>query len=141
MVTQEAMTLACPDSSDAKMPSHAMLRNSLFMPISSAIAAMMSLVNQFYSKGSITKGEMSVLIRLLNPVAPHITEEINALSGCVSGELLHAEWPKCDESKLIKSTVEIAMQINGKIRGRIEIPAGLTVYRVKNLREAIEMAL
>ena len=96
------------------------------MKYNTAIAAMMSLVNQFYSKGSITKGEMSVLIRLLNPVAPHITEEINALSGCVSGELLHAEWPKCDESKLVKSTVEIAMQVNGKIRGKINVPADLT---------------
>ena len=96
------------------------------MKFNTAIAAMMSLVNQFYAKGSITKGEMSVLIRLLNPVAPHITEEINALTGCVPGELLHAEWPKCDESKLVKATVEIAVQLNGKIRGKLNVPSDLT---------------
>ena len=96
------------------------------MKFNTAIAAMMSLVNQFYAKGSITKGEMSVLIRLLNPVAPHITEEINALTGCVPGELLHAEWPKCDESKLVKAMVEIAVQLNGKIRGKLNVPSDLT---------------
>ena len=96
------------------------------MKFNTAIAAMMSLVNQFYAKGCITKGEMSVLIRLLNPVAPHITEEINALTGCVPGELLHAEWPKCDESKLVKATVEIAVQLNGKIRGKLNVPSDLT---------------
>ena len=96
------------------------------MKFNTAIAAMMSLVNQFYSKGSITKGEMGVLIRLLNPVAPHITEEINALTGCVNGELLHAEWPKYDESKLVKATVEIALQVNGKIRGKLNVPSDLT---------------
>ena len=96
------------------------------MKYNTAIAAMMTLVNAFYSKGSITRGELSVLIRLLNPVAPHITEEINALNGCVSGELLHASWPKYDESKLVQSTVEIAMQMNGKVRGRLNVPADLT---------------
>ena len=96
------------------------------MKFNTGIAAMMTLVNGFYSKGSITKGELSVLIRLLNPVAPHITEEINSLNSCVPGELLHAQWPVCDESKLVKSTVEIAMQVNGKVRGRINVPADLT---------------
>ncbi len=96
------------------------------MKFNTAIAAMMSLVNQFYAKGSITKGEMGVLIRLLNPVAPHMTEEINAMAGCVSGELLHAEWPKCDESKLVKATVEIALQLNGKIRCKLNVPSDLT---------------
>ena len=96
------------------------------MKFNTAIAAMMSLVNAFYAKGSITKGELSVLIRLLNPVAPHITEEINAINGCVEGELIRSQWPICDESKLVQSTVEIAMQINGKMRGKLNIPADLT---------------
>lgn len=96
------------------------------MKFNTAIAAMMSLVNAFYAKGSITKGELSVLIRLLNPVAPHITEEINAINGCVEGELIRSQWPICDESKLVQSTVEIAIQINGKMRGKLNIPADLT---------------
>ncbi len=96
------------------------------MKFNTAIAAMMSLVNAFYAKGSITKGEMGVLIQLLNPVAPHITEELNELTGCFSGELLHMPWPQYDPSKLVKETVEIAMQVNGKVRGRINVPADLT---------------
>ena len=96
------------------------------MKYNTAIASMMTLVNAFYAKGSITKGELSILIRLLNPVAPHITEELNRLNGCVPGELLHAQWPQVDESKLVKSTVEIAMQVNGKVRGKLNVPAELT---------------
>ena len=96
------------------------------MKYNTAIASMMTLVNAFYAKGSITRGELSILIRLLNPVAPHITEELNRLNGCVPGELLHAQWPQVDESKLVKSTVEIAMQVNGKVRGKLNVPAELT---------------
>ena len=96
------------------------------MKFNTGIAAMMTLVNAFYSKGSITRGELSVLIRLLNPVAPHITEELNELNHCWDGELIHAQWPVCDESKLVKSTVEIALQVNGKMRGRLNVPADLT---------------
>ena len=96
------------------------------MKFNTGIAAMMTLVNAFYAKGSITKGEMTVLIKLLNPVAPHITEEINEMCRCCDGELMHAPWPVCDESALVKSTVEIAMQINGKVRGRMNVPADLT---------------
>ncbi|HIS84831.1 MAG TPA: leucine--tRNA ligase [Candidatus Faecivicinus avistercoris] len=96
------------------------------MKYNTAIAAMMTLVNAFYAKGSITKGELRALILLLNPVAPHITEEMNERNGCVDGELLHAKWPEYDEGKLVKSTVEIAVQVNGKMRCRMDVPADLT---------------
>ena len=96
------------------------------MKYNTAIASMMTLVNAFYAKGSITRGELSILIRLLNPIAPHMTEELNRLNSCVPGELLHAQWPQVDESKLVKSTVEIAMQVNGKVRGKLNVPAELT---------------
>ncbi len=96
------------------------------MKYNTAIASMMTLVNAFYAKGSITRGELSILIRLLNPVAPHMTEELNRLNSCVPGELLHAQWPQVDESKLVKSTVEIAIQVNGKVRGKLNVPAALT---------------
>ncbi len=96
------------------------------MKFNTAVAAMMTLVNAFYAKGSITRGEMLALIKMLNPVAPHITEEINALCHLTKGELLHSAWPVCDESALVKSTVEIALQLNGKVRGRMDVPADLT---------------
>ncbi len=95
------------------------------MKFNTAIAAMMSLVNAFYTKGSISRGEMKVLIQLLNPVAPHITEEINQI--CAFGpELVREKWPEYDESKLTKATVEIALQVCGKVRGRMEVPSDLT---------------
>ena len=85
-----------------------------------AIAAMMALLNDFYKKGSITKGELKTLIILLNPVAPHITEEMWSLIGC-EGRVYQQTWPEYDEAKTVESTVEIAVQINGKMRATIAI--------------------
>ena len=96
------------------------------MKYNTAIAAMMTLVNAFYAKGSITREELRILITLLNPVAPHITEEINAVNHLTEGELLHGVWPVFDESKLVKDTVEIVLQVNGKVRTRLNVPADLT---------------
>ena len=95
------------------------------MKFNTAIAAMMSLVNAFYTKGSVTRGEMKILIQLLNPVAPHITEEINQMCG-FGPELVRTPWPEYDPAALVKSTVEIALQICGKVRARINVPADLT---------------
>ena len=95
------------------------------MKFNTAIAAMMSLVNAFYTKGGITRGEMKILIQLLNPVAPHITEEINQMCG-FGPELVRTPWPEYDPAALVKSTVEIALQICGKVRARINVPADLT---------------
>ncbi|NLF27257.1 MAG: class I tRNA ligase family protein, partial [Clostridiales bacterium] len=95
------------------------------MKFNTAIAQMMSLVNSFYAKGSITRTELRTLVHLLNPVAPHITEEINRL--CELGpELFRAPWPVCDERALVRETVEIAVQVNGKVRGRLDVPADLS---------------
>ncbi len=95
------------------------------MKFNTAIAAMMSLVNVIYGKGSVTRGEMKILIQLLNPVAPHMTEEINELCG-FGPALVRESWPQHDEKALVKSTVEIALQICGKVRGRMDVPADLT---------------
>ena len=95
------------------------------MKFNTALAQMMTLVNAFYSRGQITKGEMKVLIQLLNPFAPHITEEINAICG-FGAELVHEKWPVCDEKALIKDSVEIALQINGKVRGKLDVPTSIT---------------
>ena len=89
-----------------------------------AIAAMMTLLNDFYKKGSITRGELKTLIILLNPVAPHITEEMWQIIGC-EGRVYQQTWPEFDEAKTVESSVEIAVQIKGKVRGRIMVPATL----------------
>ena len=85
-----------------------------------AIAAMMTLLNDFYKKGSITRGELKTLIILLNPVAPHITEEMWQIIGC-AGRVYQQTWPEFDEAKTVESSVEIAVQINGKVKGTLGI--------------------
>ena len=95
------------------------------MKFNTAIAQMMTLVNEMYAVGSVTKAELKTLVQLLNPVAPHITEEIwQNLGG--EGTMTYEPWPKWDEKALVKSEVEIAVQVCGKIRGRIMIPADMT---------------
>lgn len=91
------------------------------MKFNTAIAAMMSLINIIYEKGSVNKAEYKTLITLLNPFAPHITEEIyhNNYGGILSEQ----KWAEYDESLCVDSTVEIAVQINGKIRAKVNIPA------------------
>ena len=86
-----------------------------------AIAAMMALINEFYKKGSVTKGEYKTLLTLLNPVAPHITEELWQAAG-YEGRVYQTAWPEYDEAKTEESTVEIAVQVNGKIRVTISVP-------------------
>ena len=85
-----------------------------------AIAAMMSLINDFYKANKVTKGEFKTLITLLNPVAPHITEEIWSAMG-FEGRIYQTTWPEYDEAKTVESTVEIAVQINGKTKTTIGI--------------------
>ncbi len=95
------------------------------MKFNTAIAAMMTLVNELYAAKQVTKGELKALLLLLNPVAPHITEEIWQQQGY--GTPVYAQpWPTWDEAALVADTVEIAVQVNGKVRGRIVIPADMT---------------
>ncbi len=90
------------------------------MKFNTAIAAMMSLVNDFYKVGSVTKGEFKTLILLLNPVAPHMTEELWQFIG-EEGRVYQQTWPAYDEQKTIEDTVEIAVQINGKVKANLSI--------------------
>ncbi|MDD6058082.1 MAG: leucine--tRNA ligase [Clostridiales bacterium] len=85
-----------------------------------AIAAMMALINDFYKKNAVTRGEYRTLLLLLNPVAPHITEELWSKLGN-QGYLYEQTWPVYDEAKTVENTVEIAVQINGKIKGTLAI--------------------
>ena len=101
------------------------------MKFNTAIAAMMSFINEMYAKGSITKGELSVLLQLLNPTAPHITEEMWSLIGNEK-TIDETKWPVYDEAKTVDSEVEIVLQINGKIKEKITVPASLSEDEIKN---------
>ena len=94
------------------------------MKFNTAVAALMSLVNDFYKAGSITRGEFRTLLLLLNPTAPHITEEMWQNCG-FEGYIHNAEWPSYDEDKTRDDEIEIVFQINGKIRGKMSVAAGL----------------
>ena len=95
------------------------------MKFNTGIAALMALINDVYKKGSITRGELKIFITLLNPAAPHLTEEMWVNAG-FEGFLHQTTWPKYDESKTVDDTVEIVAQINGKVKEKIEIPANIS---------------
>ena len=88
------------------------------MKFNTAIAAMMSLVNEFYKKNQVTREEFSTLLLLLNPVAPHITEEMWELNG-YQGHIYQQSWPTYEEAKTVESTLELPVQINGKVKANI----------------------
>ncbi len=90
-----------------------------------AIAALMTLLNAIYTKGSINKAELKALLLLVNPFAPHVTEEM--WEACGYGKMMAAdgEWPTFDEAKCIDETIEIVVQINGKIRAKLNVPADI----------------
>ena len=90
------------------------------LKFNTAIAAMMALLNEFYRKNAVTKGEYKTLLTLLNPVAPHMTEEIWQALG-EEGRLYVQGWPEFEEDKTVESTIEIAVQIGGKVRGTMNI--------------------
>ena len=89
-----------------------------------AIAAMMTLVNDLYAGGGATKDEFATLLVLLNPFAPHITEELWQRCG-FEGQIAHTTWPVYDEAKCTESTVEVLVQLNGKPKVRLQLAAGL----------------
>ena len=90
------------------------------LKFNTAIAAMMALVNDFYKANSITKDEYATLILLLNPVAPHMTEELWEMY-FGNGRAYQQKWPEYDEAKTVESTVEIAVQINGKVKATLMV--------------------
>ena len=94
------------------------------LKMNTAIAALMSLLNDIQGLGSINRAEFKTYLILLNPFAPHMTEELWQQAG-FEGMLNEAEWPKYDEAKCADSTVEIAVQVNGKIKARINVAADI----------------
>ena len=95
------------------------------MKFNTAIAALMTLLNQIYSKGSINKAELKSLILLINPFAPHVTEEMWEVMN-FGGAVTDQSWPEFDEAKCVDATVEIAVQVNGKIKARIDVATDIS---------------
>ncbi|QAT49761.1 leucine--tRNA ligase [Caproiciproducens sp. NJN-50] len=94
------------------------------LKFNTAIAALMSLINDVTAAGSITKGELRTFTLLLNLFAPHVCEEVweNQRFG---GMVCQQEWPEFDEAKCVDETIEIAVQVNGKVRARLTVPADI----------------
>ena len=107
------------------------------MKYNTAIAAMMSFVNEIFNDESITKDEFKSFITLLNPVAPHITEEVWVEQG-FEGMLNEAEWPSWDEEKTIDDVIELPVQISGKVRGKIVMAKDADVETARGLAMADE---
>jgi len=92
------------------------------LKFNTALASMMALINEIFEKNSINKFEFKTFITLLCPFAPHLCEELWQTAG-FKGDMTYAPWPEYDESKTKLDNVEIAVQIMGKVRGKLVIPA------------------
>ena len=95
------------------------------LKMNTAIAALMSLLNTIVATGKINRAELKTVLTLLNPFAPHLTEEMWELCG-FEGMLNETKWPTYDEAKCVESAIEIVVQVNGKIKARINIPAEIS---------------
>ncbi|MFR7867930.1 leucine--tRNA ligase [Ruminococcus bicirculans (ex Wegman et al. 2014)] len=107
------------------------------MKFNTAIAAMMTLINEIYNVGSITKKEFRDLLIILNPFAPHVTEELYQIIGC-EGVLDEQEWVTYDEALCKDDTIEIVCQINGKVKSKLTIPTDAAKDDVIALAKADE---
>ena len=103
------------------------------MKFNTGIAAMMALVNEFYDKGALSRGDLHTLILLLNPVAPHITEEIRELQGFGTKCLYEQKWPEFDPAALVKDEIELPIQVNGKVKGKIMVPTNASKEDIEAL--------
>ncbi len=107
------------------------------MKFNTAIAALMALLNEIYDKGSITKGELKAFVKLLDPFAPHVAEEIWETIGG-EGLLAVAQWPEFDEKKTIDATIEVPVQVCGKLRGTVVISKDASAEDAINAAKADE---
>ncbi len=103
------------------------------LKFNTAIAALMSLINEIYEAGNITCEELKIFTILLNPFAPHVTEEIFEIQSLGTDMVCEQAWPKFDESKCAQSTVEIAIQVNGKIKAKLVVPKNMPKDEVISL--------
>ena len=110
------------------------------LKMNTAIAALMALVNAFYANG-LTKGDLSMLMLMLSPFAPHMVEEMWELTGFAakSGKMaMQMDWPAYDEAKTIDANVEMAVQVNGKLKGTVNVPVDSDEAAVMEAVKAVE---
>src|SRR5690606_2601454 len=98
-----------------------------------AIAQMMIFVNEVFKVQKIGKNQARGFLKLLNPIAPHITEEINQTVLNHHEELIYSEWPKYDEAFLVVNEVEVVVQVNGKLRAKMTVSRDLAEVDLKEL--------
>ncbi len=103
-----------------------------------AIATLMALINDISNVKSINREELRIFSILLNPFAPHVTEEVYEQCNLGEGILAQAQWPEYDESKCIDETVEIVVQVNGKIKAKLNIPTDAQKEEILNLAKSDE---
>ena len=103
-----------------------------------AIAALMTLLNGIYNKGAINKAELKTLLLLVNPFAPHVTEELNSVVFADSKMLAETQWPDYDEAKCVDDEIEIVVQINGKVKVKINVAADIEAADAIALAKADE---
>ena len=97
------------------------------LKMNTAIAQLMTLVNTLYDNGGATKAEYETVVQLLNPFAPHMTEELwEKLGHSHDEQLAYYPWPAYEEAKCVEAAVEIAVQVNGKVKARLKVPADIT---------------
>ncbi len=98
----------------------------------------MSLINEINAKGSVTRKELEIFTVLLNPFAPHVTEEVWEKQNLGSGMVNESSWPEYDESKCVENTVEIVVQINGRVKIKMNIPVDIQKEAVLEMAKSDE---
>ena len=111
--------------------------DDLSMKYNTAISALMIMLNEYEKYDSITKDDYRVLLTLLNPTAPHITEELNEIYN-LGKPICESSWPEVDESKLVEDTFTMVVQVNGKVRGKIEVSSDTTKEQMEELAKSID---
>ena len=107
------------------------------MKYNTAVSALMIMLNEYEKYDTITKDDLRILIHLLNPIAPHITEEINEKSK-LGTVICESTWPSYDESKTVEDSYTMIVQVNGKVRGKIEVATDTTDADMKALAQDID---
>ena len=105
------------------------------MKFNTAISALMIMLNAYDDMDTITKDDLRVLLLLLNPFSPHITEEINEKYN-LGNPLCESEWPKYDEEKTTDDTYELVFQVNGKVRGKETVSSNITKEEMESLAKS-----
>ena len=107
------------------------------MKYNTAVSALMTLVNSFNDTKVLSKKDYRILLQLINPFSPHITEELNEKYN-LGEELCYSSWPTYDEAKTIDDEVEVVVQINGKVRGKVTVPSDISEEDIKSKVREIE---